>query len=159
MVIKQLKLDQTRYSYSVSVLITNFYANMLRASKHDCGDRYVYHINYFECKNDLKPFCLMIPKVIGYIEEYKGVKYLKFATIEDNNNVLNLYNGIWNSIGSSVSNCNKIKIFMECDVPMDKLIKFTIMLISCRLMIEKDGKYRPEVYLVESYYDDYWTNM
>ena len=159
MVIKQLKLDQTRYSYSESVLITNFDANMLRVSKHDCGDRYVYHINYFKCKNDLKPFCLIISKVIGYIEEYKGVKYLNFATIEDNNNVLNLYNGIWNSIGSSVSNCNKIEVFMECDVPMDKLIKLTTMLISYRLMIEKDGKNRPEVYLVESYYDDYWANM
>ena len=42
------------------------------------------------------------------------------------------------------------------DLPLDKLIKFSVVTISNRLLIEKDNKLFLESYLEECLYKDYW---
>ena len=42
------------------------------------------------------------------------------------------------------------------DLPLDKLIKFTAVTISNRLLIEKDNRLFLESYLEECLYDDEW---
>ena len=117
------------------------------------------------------PLYLINPEVIGYIEEYEGRKYLNFASIEVNSDVLSKYASVWNGILEQIGKINgfgrdygKIKVGTvgsndNTDLSLNKLIKFSAMTISCRLLIEKDDKYYPEVYLEECLYDDYWFNV
>ena len=106
---------------------------------------------------------LIIPEVIGYIEEYEGRKYLNFALTEVNNDVLSKYAGVWNGILEQIRKTNgsagefakdygKIKVGVvgsddNVNMLLNKLIKFNTMTISNRLLIEKGDKYYPEIYL------------
>ena len=139
---------------------------MLKLVKNDCDDQYVYHIDYITKNSNIdsvNPLYLIIPEVIGYIEEYEGRKYLNFALTEVNNDVLSKYAGVWNGILEQIRKTNgsagefakdygKIKVGVvgsddNVNMLLNKLIKFNTMTISNRLLIEKGDKYYPEIYL------------
>ena len=119
---------------------------------------------------------LIIPEFYGYIEEHEGRKYLNIALTEINNDVLSEYEKMCDGILEQVRKINdyayisekgyyKIKVgSVKCDdddkddidLPLDKLIKFSALTISNRLLIEKDNKLFLESYLEECLYKDYW---
>ena len=177
MVIKQLVLKKiSYYFFSNSVLLKDFDKTKLKIVKHDCIDRYVYHIDYAKNINNVNPSYLIIPKFYGYIEEHEGRKYLNIALTGMNNDALSEYEKIWDEILEHVRKINdcayiskidyyKIKVgTVKCyddkyniDLPLDKLIKFNAVTISNRLLIEKDIRLFLESYLDECLYEDCWT--
>ena len=119
---------------------------------------------------------LIIPEFYGYIEEHEGRKYLNIALMEINNDVSSEYEKMCDGILEQVRKINdcayisekgyyKIKVgSVKCDdddkddidLPLDKLIKFSALTISNRLLIEKDNKLFLESYLEECLYKYYW---
>ena len=117
---------------------------------------------------NVNPLYLIIPEFYGSIEEQKGYKYLVTEPPTDiNNEVLTDYKKIWDEI---LENINKINNFMhlfkdyhkikissikcedekhEINLPLNKLIKFNLVRISNRLIIEKDNELFLEAYLEE----------
>ena len=60
-------------------MLKDFDKTKLKIVKHDCFDRYVYHIDYVKNINNVNPLYLIIPEFYGYIEEHEGRKYLNIA--------------------------------------------------------------------------------
>ena len=156
-------------------MLKDFDKTKLKIVKHDCVDRYVYHIDYVKNINNVNPLYLIISEFYGYIEEHKGHKYLNIALTGMNNDVLSESEKMWDGILEQVIKINdcayisekdyyKIKVgSIKCDddkdnidLPLDKLIKFNAMKISNRLLIEKDDRLILESYLEECLYKDYW---
>ena len=174
MVIKRLVLKKRScYFFNNSVLLKDFDKTKLKIVKHDCVDRYVYHIDYAKNINNVNPLYLIIPEFYGYIEEHKGRKYLNIALTGMNNDVLSEYEKVWDGILEQVRKINdwaymsekdysKIKVgSVKCDhdknnidLPLDKWIKFNAVTISNGLLIEKDNKLFLESYLEECLHDE-----
>ena len=176
MVIKQLVLKKrSYYFFNNSVLLKDFDKTKLKIVKHDCVDRYVYHIDYAKNINNVNPLYLTIPEFYGYIEEHEGRKYLNIALTGMNNDVLSEHEKMWDGTLEQIRKINdcvyisekdyyKIKVgSVKCDddkdnidLLLDKLIKFNVVTISNRLLIEKDNKLFSESYLEECLSDDEW---
>ena len=156
-------------------MLNDFDKTKLKIVKHDCVDWYVYHIDYVKNINNVNPLYLIIPEFYGYIEEREGCKYLNIALTGINNDVLSEHEKMCDGILEQVTKINdcayisekdyyKIKVgSVKCDddkdnidLPLDKLIKFSAVTISNRLLIEKDKKLFLEPYLEECLYKDYW---
>ena len=169
MVIKRLVLKKRScYFFNNSVLLKDFDKTKLKIVKHDCVDWYVYHIDYVKNINNVNPLYLIIPEFYGYIEEREGRKYLNIALTWINNNVLSEYEKTCDGILEQVNKINdygyisekdyyKIKVgSVKCDddkdnidLPLYKLIKFNTVIISNRLLIEKDNRLFLESYVEE----------
>ena len=174
--IKRLVLKKRScYFFNNSVLLKGFNKTKLKIVKHDCVDRYVYHVDYVKNINNINPSYLIIPEFYGYIEEHEGRKYLNIALTGMNNDVLSEYEKMRDGTLEQVTKINdcayisekdyyKIKVGSvkyndnkdNIDLPLDKLIKFNAVAISNRLLIEKDNKLFLESYLEECLYDDEW---
>ena len=69
MVIKRLVLKKrSYYFFNNSVLLKDFVKTKFKIVKHDCVDRYVYHIDYVKNINNVSPLYSIIPEFYGYIE-------------------------------------------------------------------------------------------
>ena len=112
------------------------------------------------------------------LKNKKGYKYLIIEPpIDINNEVLTDYKNIWYEI---LKNINKINNFAyvfkdyhkiragsvkcedekdEINLPLNKLIKFNLVTISNRFIIEKDNELFLEAYLEECLYDDAIGNI
>ena len=156
-------------------MLKDFDKTKLKIVKHDCVDRYVYHIDYVKNINNVNPLYLIIPEFYGYIKEHEDRKYLNIALTGMNNDVLSEYEKMLDGILEQVRKIKdclyilekdyyKIKVgSVKCDddkdnidLPLDKLIKFNAVTISNRLLIEKDNRLLLESYLEECLYDDEW---
>ena len=99
MVIKRLVLKKRScYFFNNSVLLKDFDKTKLKIVKHDCVDRYVYHIDNVKNINNVNPLYLIIPEFYGYIEEHEGCKYLNIALTGMNNDVLSEHEKMWDGI-------------------------------------------------------------
>ena len=164
-----LDLKSERDCVDNAVFLKDFDPRVLKICKRDCGDQFFCYIDYGK-----NPLYLIIPEVIGYVKMYKSRRSLNFAQTNVNDNILSKYDCVIDSIldrindssslGKIDKNYDNIKInTIGCganagaDLPLDKLIKFSAMISSCKLLIETDGSYYPEFYLIETLYDDYWS--
>ena len=101
---------------------------------------------------------LLISHANGYIEE-KGVnKYLVFDSTDENKELLNKYNDVFNGIGDKFKEINsdecdyeknymKIKFNSDDDLPLHKPLKFHFMTITIRSVFEEDCKLYPQIFL------------
>ena len=147
----------------------------LKITQHDCADRFIYHIDYEKTTGNVNSLYLIIPELYGSIEEQEGYKYLVIEPSTDiNNEVLTDYKKIWDEILENINKVNnfvhvfkdyhKIKISIikcedekdEINLPLNKLIKFSLVRISNRLIIEKDNELFLEAHLEECLYDNEW---
>ena len=70
----------------------------------------------------------------------------------------NIWSHIENKINPNIFNNNRIKDYgklrfnSDIDLPTDTLIEFRSLIINVSFVIEKDGKYYPEIYLDECLY-------
>ena len=79
-----------------------------------------------------------------------------------NRKIIHSFDTIWSHIEHKINpnnfNNNKIKDYdklrfdSDIDLPTDTLIEFRSLIINVSCVIEKDGKYYPEVYLGECLY-------
>ena len=156
-------------------MLKDFDKTKLKITQHDCVDRSIYHIDYAKTTNNINPLYLIIPELYGSIEEQNGYKYLIIKPqIDINKKVLTDYKKIWGKILKNINKINnsayvfkdyhKIEIGSvkcedekdEINLPLNKLIKFNLLTISNRLIIERDNELFLESYLEQCLYDDEW---
>ena len=156
-------------------MLKDFDKTKLKITQHDYVDPFIYHIGYEITTGNVDPLYLIIPELYGSIEEQKGYKYFVIEPPTDiNNEVLTDYKKICDEILENINkinnfvhvfkDCHKIKISSikceyekdEINLPLNKLIKFNLVRISNRLIIEKDNQLFLEAYLEECLYDDKW---
>ena len=113
--------------------------------------------------NSVNPLYLGITHVNGYIEE-KGVdKYLVFDSTDENKKLLEKYNDVFNGIRDKIKEINnnecdyekdytKIKFNSDDDLPLNKLLKFSLTTITIRYVFEEDGKLYPQAFLDDTLY-------
>ena len=158
------------------VSLSRFDEKRLRITAHDCVDTIVYHVDYQkEIGNKINPLCVVISEFLGYIKKEDSRKYLFISHEEEkNNDVLKDCDKIFHAIFDSIydmdndddkpgSYCqrslDKFKINSICNdeqfdkFSIDTLLKFSWVIISNRLVIERDSKLTFESYLEECFYE------
>ena len=127
--------------------------------------------------HSIKPFYLVINHLFGHIEKIEGSsdRYLVVNINNINNKkVINVFDEIWKYIeqrttadgiwkfveekflfdneNNEIKDCNKLRFSSNLDLPLNALIKFRALSLTISCVIEKDGKYYPEIYLDEGLY-------
>ena len=107
---------------------------------------------------------LGITRVNGYIEE-KGVnKYLVFDSADENRELLKKYNNVFNGIKDKIKKIfnndtdyekesMKIRFNSDDDLSLNKSLKFRLMTITIRHVLEENGKLYPQVFLDDTLYE------
>ena len=91
----------------------------------------------------MNPLYLLINHASGYIEEKGGDKYLIFDCTDENEELLNKYNDVWNGMKNKIEEVSsgecdyekdyiKIKFNSDDKLPLNKPLKFYNMTITIR---------------------------
>ena len=94
---------------------------------------------------------LIIYKIDGFTEEKGGNKYLNIAFTDNNDEVLKIYKEVLSGIKSYIEKMNNnksgqyekdymnIEFNSDNKLPLDKQLKFLIVIIVIRFVFEEDG--------------------
>ena len=94
-----------------------------------------------------------------FIEEKEGSKYLNISLTYSNNaevwsgikdQIKKINNG---SVGEYAKDYMKIKFDSDDNLPLNKILKFRVLIIIIRNIFEKDGKYFPQTFLDDCLYE------
>ena len=133
----------------------------------------IYYIEYITTKStsdhenitSVNPLYLIINDVDRYIEENDKNKYLSFASTNNNKEVLKKYIKLWDEVKYHIQTINddefgeydkdymKIKFDSDDNLPLNKILKFSVLTIIIRSVFEKDGKYYPQIFLDDCLYE------
>ena len=116
---------------------------------------------------------LTVDEVNGLIEEKNGNKYLVFdSTDDENKKVLTKYTDFWNVIKNEIEKVNggkkgeykqdfmEIKFSSDDNLPLNKILKFHMLAIVVRSVIDKDGKIYLSIGLDKCLYEiQKWFSM
>ena len=120
-----------------------------------------YYIEYVTTKSisdyenitSVNPLYLIINDVDRYIEESNKNKYLSFASTDNNKEGLKKYVKLWDKVKYHIQTVNddefgqygkdymKIKFYSDDNIPLNKILKFSVLTIIIRHVFEKNGKY------------------
>ena len=142
--------------------IKDFDPKLLKLDKKSSMDISIYYIGYITKNpdysiNSVNPLYLLIGELDGFIEEKEGSKYLNISLTDSNNEVLKKCAEVWSGIKDQIKKINnglvgeygkdymKIKFDSDDDLPLNKILKFCIVII-IRNVFEKDGKYYPQIF-------------
>ena len=101
---------------------------------------------------------LLVDEIDGFVEEKESSKYLNISLTGSNNEVLKKYAEVWSRIKNQIKKINdgqlgeygkvslKIKFNSDDDLPLNKILKFHILIIIIRNVFEKDGKYDRQIF-------------
>ena len=92
-----------------------------------------------------------------------GSKYLNIIDTSKNSEILKKYNQVFYGIKYHIKKINnndikydkdymKIKFNTDDNIPLNKVLYFPTITVMIRCVLEKDGKYYPQVYLDECLY-------
>ena len=102
--VKQIKIkNHSYYFYNNLINLKDFDASLLKVDKNDHKEIDIYYINYetvkeiSNCKNinSVNPLYLMVNEMIGHFEEKTENKYLVLDDVDENKEVSNKYEGVW----------------------------------------------------------------
>ena len=112
---------------------------------------------------------MYIRELDGYFteEKYEGWsdKFLNIVLI-NNDSVLVNYAKVWNAIRDKINEmCNglegenyndlmKIKVNSDDNLPLDKVIKFHVLVFNIRHVLKKGNKFYPRIFLADCLYDN-----
>ena len=168
--IESLKIKtKNNYNWDDIVYINDFNSNLLEIIKRESRiDANIYYIGYVLNPNydynTINPLYFIINRLIGYVEEIEGSndKYLVVTKSMRNRKIIHSFDNIWSHIENKINpnnfNNNKIKDYdklrfnSDIDLPTETPIEFRSLIINVSCVIEKDGKYYPEIYLDECLY-------
>ena len=124
--------------------------------------------------HSIKSFYLVINHLFGHIEKIEGSSDRYLVVNINNEKIINVFdkiwrfieqritsNGIWKSVENKIifNNANKkikeyntLRFSSNLDLPLVTLIEFRALTLTISCIIEKDGKYYPEIYLDEGIY-------
>ena len=151
--------NRTYYLYNDIIDLENFDSSLLKLDKESCKYVGVYNIGYIiikktgDCKNiySVNPLYLGITHVNRYIEEINENKYLIFECIDENKELLKIYNDVFNGIMGKIKEVSndecdykkdymKIKFNSDDDLPLNKPLKVHDVAITIRSVYKEDGK-------------------
>ena len=142
------------------IYLKDFKSSNLKITKINCADRIVYFIDYLK-SNNTKALYLKMLHFYGYIEIINDKRILKIVKINLNDNFLNDYKKVLNSIINGINefwydckhvfNDDYFKIIIDDTaessslerindhlvIPTDCLLKFDMVVISHKLATEK----------------------
>ena len=113
--VKQSNINnRTYYFYNDQSNLKDFDARFLKVDKKDYKEIDIYYIGYVTVKkiancnniNSVNPLYLMINKMIGHFEEKNENKYLVLDDIDENKEVLQKYEEVWNGIKKKIETIN-----------------------------------------------------
>ena len=163
--IKQINIkNRTYYFYDDISDLKDFDAKLIKTDKKSYKNIDIYYIGYIVIKKiddyesiySVNPLYLRINHANGYIEEKNGSKYLIFASVGENKEVLKTYADVWDGVKNKIKAINggqendyekdymKIKINSDDDLPLNKPLKFHVMTIIIRTVFKEDGKLYPQ---------------
>ena len=148
------------------VNIEYFHSNLLEINKKSYKSIDIYNIGYITVKTiddyeniySVNPLYLIFGEVDGHIEEKNGCKQLVFYST-DEIKVLEKYKEIWDKIKNEIETINggnegeygkdflKIKYDTDDELPLNKLLKLSMLAIVVRSVFEENGKFYPQIYL------------
>ena len=163
--VKQIDIQNQTYYFSNDMInVKKFDSNLLKIDKKSYKDIGICNIRYITVKKiddyesiySVNPLYLRINHAYGYIEEKNGSKYLIFASVGENKEVLKTYADVWDGVKNKIKAINggqendyekdymKIKINSDNDLPLNKPLKFHVMTIIIRTVFKEDGKLYPQ---------------
>ena len=172
--VKQINIkNQTYYFYNDITDLENFKSNLLKIDKKLYKNIDIYNIGYITIKkiddceniNSVNTLYLHITHASGYIEEINGNEYLIFNSTDGNRKLLKKYNDVFNGIRDKIKTINggkendyekdymKIKFVSDDNLLLNKPLKFYLMTITIRSVIEENGKLYPPVFLDNTLYE------
>ena len=124
--------------------------------------------------HSIKPLYLVINHLFGHIEKIEGSSDRYLVVDINNKKIINFFDEIWKYIeqritadgiwkfveekfvfddeNNEIKEYNKLRCSSNLDLPLDTLIEFRALTLTISCVIEKDGKYYPEIYLDEVLY-------
>ena len=116
--IKQMNIkNRMYYFYNNQISIIDFDARLLKVDKNNYKEIDIYYTGYVTVKtiancnniNSVNPLYLMINEMIGHFEEKNENKYLVLDDIDENKEVLQKYEEVWNGIKKEIETINGAK--------------------------------------------------
>ena len=171
--IKQIDIKNRTYCFYNDIIdLKDFDVGLLKIDKKSYKDIAIYNIGYITIKKiddyeniySVNPLYLIIAHASGYIEE-KGVnKYLVFDSTDENKELLKKYNDVFNGIRDKIKEIDsdecdyekdymKIEFNSDDDLPLNESLKFHLMPITIRSVLEEDGRLYPQVFLDDTLYE------
>ena len=144
----------------------------MKIDKKSYKDIDIFNIGYVTKKktgncmniNSVNPLYLGITRVNGYIEKKDSNKYFVFDSTDENKELLKRYSDVVNGIMSKMREIDddwlefgkdymKIKFSSDDDLPLNKTLKFSLMIITIRCVFKEDNELYPQVFLDDSLYE------
>ena len=106
----------------------------------------------------------MINRMIDHVEEKNEIKYLVLDDIDENKEVLNKYEEIWEGIKKEIETINGgieieygkdlkiIRFESNDDLLLNKPIKLRLLTIIIRFVFSENGKFYPQLFLDDALY-------
>ena len=180
LVIESLKIKtKTNYNWDDIVYVYDVDVKLIKVIKRESRISVdIYYIGYvldseYE-PHSIKPFYLVINHLFGHIEKIEGSSDRYLVVNTDNKKIINIFDEIWKYIeqritpdgiwkfveekflfdneNNEMKDYNKLRFSSNLDLPLNTLIKFRALTLTISCVIEKDGKYYPEIYLDEALY-------
>ena len=138
---------------------------MLKIDKNSYKDIDIYYNGYITIKkvddyeniHSVNPLYLIIHSATGHFKEKNNDKYLSLDSTDK-------YKEVWSGTRSEIKTTNgrkelfyekkraKIGIDNDDDLPLNKSLKFPILVIIIRCVFQEDEKFYPLIYLDECLY-------
>ena len=138
---------------------------MLKIDKNSYKDIDIYYNGYITIKkvddyeniHSVNPLYLIIHSATGHFKEKNDNKYLSLDSTDK-------YKEVWSGTRSEIKTTNgrkelfyekkraKIGIDNDDDLPLNKSLKFPILVIIIRCVFQEDEKFYPLIYLDECLY-------
>ena len=180
MVIESLKIKtKSNYNWDDIVYIYDTDVKLIKVIKRESRIGVdIYDIGYvFDSEyetNSIKPFYLVINHLFGHIEKIERSSDMYLVVNINNKKIINVFDEIWKYIeqritadgiwkfveaklifdneNNDIKDYNKLRFSSNLDLPFYTLIKFRALTLTISCVIEKNGKYYPEIYLDEGFY-------
>ena len=180
MVIESLKIKtKTNYNWDDIVYVYDIDVKLIKVIKRESRIGVdIYYIGYvFDSEyktHSIKPFYLVINHLFGHIEKIEGSSDRCLVVNINNKKIINIFDEIWKYIeqritadgiwkfdeekflfdneNNEIKEYNKLRFSSDLDLPLNTLIEFRALTLTISCVIEKDGKYYPEIYLDEGLY-------
>ena len=140
---------------------------MLKVDKKHYNEIDIYYIGYVTVKtiancnnvNGVNPLYIIINEMIGHFEEKNGSKYLVLDDVDENKEVSQIYEEVWEGVKEEIETINggerleygkkflKIRFESNDDLPMNKFIKICLLTRFIRCVFSEDSKFFQERFL------------
>ena len=108
------QINRTYYFYNDQIDLKDFDGRLLKIDKKDHNQIDIYYIGYVTIKkfgdynniNSVNPLYLMINEMIGHFEKKNENKYLVLDDLDENKEVLKIYEEVWEGIKKEIKTIN-----------------------------------------------------